>query len=222
MSEPAPATDQLLHFEASDGTRLVGDLALPAAPHAAVVLCHPHPQYGGNRHNPVVAALHTTLPRSGVASFRFDFRADFDGGVGERLDAHAAIELVAERVAHLPVAVVGYSFGAWIALAVANDPVVAGAAPTAIAAVVAVAPPLAAMEQLRPPQQPTLVLTPGHDQFSDPAHNEPVVREWRANGASTVEHSVVPMADHFLTGSTAAVAQQADAWLSEQFAAPRR
>jgi alpha/beta superfamily hydrolase len=202
MSEPRP--ERSVHFSASDGTALVGDLVVPRSPRAAVVLLHPHPQYGGNRHNAVVSALHAALPAAAMASLRFDFRADFTGGVGELLDAVAAVDRVIADVPDVPVALVGYSFGAWIALGVRHDEV---------GAVVAVAPPLAAMPATTPPEIPTLVLTPAHDQFSAPAQNRPVVERWQAEGRP-VEHAVIEMADHFLTGSIGSVAQQAVGWIA--------
>jgi uncharacterized protein len=205
MSEPRPATERSVRFTASDGTTLVGDLALPSSPRAAVVLLHPHPQYGGDRHNAVIAALHTAFPAAGMASLRFDFRADFGGGAGEQLDALAALDHVTAEIPGVPVAVVGYSFGAWIALGLQHD---------GLAAVVAIAPPLAVMPATPAPQRPTLVITPAHDQFSPPEQNRPVVERWHSAGGPLVEHSVVEMADHFLAGSTAAVAQQATAWIA--------
>lgn len=205
MSEPTPATERRVHFSASDGTALVGDLALPSSPRAAVVLLHPHPQYGGDRHNPVIAALHAALPASAMASLRFDFRAEFTGGAGEQLDAVAALDHVTTEVPGVPVAVIGYSFGAWIALGLRHD---------RLGVVAAIAPPLAVMPETPAPERPTLVITPAHDQFSPPAQNRPIVERWDAEGGAPVEHAVVEMADHLLAGSTATVAQQAIAWIA--------
>jgi uncharacterized protein len=205
MSEPQPGIERRVHFTASDGTTLVGDLALPPSPRAAVVLLHPHPQYGGDRHNTVVAAVHTALAASAIASLRFDFRAEFSSGVGEQLDALAAIDHVTAEVPGVPVAVVGYSFGAWIALGLRHD---------RLGVVVAIAPPLAVMPATPSPVRPTLVITPAHDQYSPPAKNRPIVDQWQTERGPLVGHSVVEMADHFLAGSTVAVAQQATAWIA--------
>lgn len=205
MSEPR--RERSVHFSASDGTVLVGDLSVPSSPRAAVVLLHPHPQYGGDRHNPVIAALHAALPSAAIASFRFDFRSEFTGGAGEQLDAVAAIDTVVAEVPDVPIVSVGYSFGAWIAL---------GTRHARLDAVVAIAPPLAAMPATPTPELPTLVITPVHDQFSPTAQNQTIVERWHAEGAPPAEHVVIEMADHFLAGSTAAVAQQVTAWIAAQ------
>jgi uncharacterized protein len=205
MSEPRPADDRTVAFSSADGAPLVGDLSLPSFTRAAVVLLHPHPRYGGDRHNPVITALHTALPASAVASFRFDFRADFTGGVGERLDAVAAIDHLTAEIPDVPVALVGYSFGAWIALGLRHE---------RLGAVVAVAPPLASMPTTPRPALATLVITPAHDQFSPPAQNRPIVEQWNTEPGPLVEHAVIAMADHFLAGSTVAVAQQVTAWIA--------
>jgi uncharacterized protein len=46
----------------------------PARPaHAGVVLCHPHPDYGGDMHNAVVVAAARAIAGSGRVALRFDF-----------------------------------------------------------------------------------------------------------------------------------------------------
>jgi alpha/beta superfamily hydrolase len=205
MSEPRP--ERSVHFSASDGTALVGDLSVPTSPRAAVVLLHPHPQHGGDRRNAVIATLHAALPASAMASFRFDFRSEFTGGEGEQLDAVAAIDTVVAEVPSVPVVLVGYSFGAWIALGSRHD---------RLGGVVAIAPPLAVMSATPPPELPTLVITPAHDQFSPPAQNRLVMERWHAEGGRPAEHDVIEMADHVLAGSIVAVAQQVTAWIAAQ------
>ncbi|MFP5486676.1 MAG: alpha/beta hydrolase, partial [Acidimicrobiia bacterium] len=138
----------------SDGHRLAADVALPhgRGVDGAVVLCHPHPQYGGNRFDAVVTTLFERLPPAGFAALRFDFRRDFGGGIGERLDVVAALDhldTVAD-VDGLRRFVVGYSFGAAVAL---------GTDDRRISAIGAVAPPLA-LTPTSEPHVPVLVLTP--------------------------------------------------------------
>lgn len=202
MSSAHPSAVQLT---TDDGHSLVGDLVLPATGtdvRGAVVLCHPHPQYGGNRFNTVVAALFERLPPAGFAALRFDFRRESGGGVGEQLDVVAALDHLdsVEQLDGVPRFVVGYSFGAAVALNTRDD---------RITAIGAVAPPLAMMPAPTP-TVPVLVLTPRHDQFSPPETTAPIVSGW--SGAT---FEVVESADHFLAGHTAAVAQRVADWLRD-------
>ncbi len=144
----------------------------------AAIICHPHPQYGGNRFNNVVTALFDALPPAGIAALRFDFRTEFSDGVGERLDAIAAIDEVAAAVPDVPIVALGYSFGAMIAL---------GLDDARVAALGLVAPPLSMAPDVSAPAVPTLVLVAAHDQFSPPTASVPIVDAWarRAHRSST-------------------------------------
>lgn len=185
-----------------DGAHLRADLALLDEAIAAAVLCHPHPQYGGDRFNPVIDALFEALPAAGITTVRFDFRPG--AGRGDDLepecsDATSALEEVVRRHPHLPTFVVGYSFGAAVVL---------GLDDSRIDAAVAVAPPLAMLPDELVPSFPTLVLVPERDQFTTPASARRIVGAWR--NATT---EVVASADHFLAGRTAAVAARTAQWL---------
>ena len=200
MSESRAAPVRTVRFRAADGVELIGDLAVPADARSAAIVCHPHPEYGGDRFNNVVAALFAALPGAGIAAVRFDFRARFSGGPGERLDAIAALDELSTAVPDVPLVALGYSFGAMVALALDDD---------RVTALGLVAPPLAMARELRAPGIPTLVLTPAHDQFSPPSASGPIVTAWALG-----EHGVVDMADHSLVGHTTEVAQRVTAWLS--------
>lgn len=191
---------QRIEFETDDGAVLQGDVRVPTSASGAAIICHPHPQYGGNRFNPVVDALFQALPDAGIAALRFDFRASFDDGVGERRDAAAALERVRELVPGVPVFATGYSFGAMIVLAVDDDD---------LAAKVLIAPPLSHIDTPNVPTGATLVLTPAHDQFTAPEMARPVVESW-----PDAEYRTVDSVDHFLTGRSVMVAEQVGEWLS--------
>ena len=94
---------RVVRFETDDNVSIVDDLVVPVGCRAAATVCHPHPQYGGNRFNPVVDALYRRLPALGGAALRFDFRADFDDGVGERLHALAALAEIERLAPGVPV-----------------------------------------------------------------------------------------------------------------------
>ena len=124
--------DRALSFASGDIT-LEGQLHLPdAVPAPAIVVCHPHPQYGGDMHNNVVSAVCETAIASGIAALRFNFRGvgASEGvhtrGPGEVEDTRAALDhlRVLPEIDSARLALAGYSFGAVMALlAAAGDDV---------------------------------------------------------------------------------------------------
>ncbi len=108
---------------------LEGVLRLPEGegPFGVVVVCHPHPQMGGDMRNNVVSAVYMALAGKGLASFKFNFRGvgdsegQFDNGVGECDDAMAAVSFVLGKKEIDPerIGICGYSFGSMVALKVA-------------------------------------------------------------------------------------------------------
>ena len=113
-----------------------GDLALEGTLHLpadegrfpGVVICHPHPRYGGDMYNVIVATLAQSLCAAGIAALRFNFRGvdmsegSFDGGNGEIQDAEEALNYLSlsENVDASRVGIAGYSFGAAVAMAAAS------------------------------------------------------------------------------------------------------
>lgn len=91
-------------------------------PREAVLVCHPHPLYGGTMHNKVVHRIARGLRRGGAAVLRFNFRGVglsegvYDAGRGELEDAAATLEWLRARFHDLPYSVAGFSFGSRIAL----------------------------------------------------------------------------------------------------------
>ena len=103
-----------------------------AAPRAAALLCHPHPQGGGTMHSHAVFRAMRALRSEGVAVLRFNFRGvgrsegTHDHGVGERIDARIAYDALAELCPGIPRLAGGFSFGSWVGLAVGADAGAAG------------------------------------------------------------------------------------------------
>jgi uncharacterized protein len=184
-----------------DGLTLHSELAVPKERWGAVVVCHPHPLYGGDCDNPVVTAVCAAAQQAGLATVRFDFRGvrrsegTHDQGASERLDVSAALHEAAPYAGDGPLVLVGYSFGGIVALGV-TDPRIDGW--------VLIAPPLAAIKLDRPvanDHRPKLMIGPEHDQFTPADEWHTATADWRNTYVETV-----PMADHFLAGRTASVA----------------
>lgn len=93
-------------------------------PRGAVVVCHPHPLYGGTMDNRIVYRAAKAAAAAGYAALRFNFRGvgrstgAFDQGIGEKDDVAHALRWLEERYPGLPLALIGYSFGAWVGLQV--------------------------------------------------------------------------------------------------------
>jgi alpha/beta superfamily hydrolase len=111
-------------------------------PRAAVVLAHPHPQYGGTMHTKAVYQGAKGLARTGCAVLRFNFRGVgqsegvFDSGAGEMADFRAALDYLAVRYPGTRLWAAGFSFGSWVALE-------AGAADDRVTTLIGIAPPVA-------------------------------------------------------------------------------
>jgi uncharacterized protein len=122
---------------------LEGIFALPLGdgPFGLVVVCHPHPLYGGSMSNPVVYSVCQKAEEKGLAWLKFNFRGvgksggHFGGGLDEKEDAKAAISFGAGQPKIDPerIGICGYSFGSTVAFPVAvEDPrvkAVAGVSP---------------------------------------------------------------------------------------------
>jgi uncharacterized protein len=116
-----------------------------AAPRAAVVFAHPHPQHGGTMHTKAVYQGAKGLARIGCVVLRFNFRGvgrsegTFDRGEGEIEDFRAALDYLAARYPERPLWAAGFSFGSWVALeSGATDPrvtVLIGIAPPVVTSV---------------------------------------------------------------------------------------
>lgn len=195
MVDEAAGSERPVEFQAA-GLTLEGMLHLPAQPGLwpGVVVCHPHPLYGGDMYSTVVEAIARALAGAGVAALRFNFRGvgrsegEFSRGEGEREDVRGALAALG-RVSGVDVSrigLAGYSFGAMVGGAVALD----GAG---VQAVALVSPPGRdnLLERLEGYSGPKLVLYGSLDQFASLALERLARREWC---------EVVAGVDHFWSG----------------------
>lgn len=110
---PGPAGALEVHFTA--GTN-----------RCAFVMCHPHPLHGGSMQNKVVTTLAKSFIELGYPSLSFNFRGIgqsqgvFDAGHGEQADTHAVLHWLKTEQGIDHVILAGFSFGAFIALAVSG------------------------------------------------------------------------------------------------------
>lgn len=98
------------------------------APTEAVLVCHPHPRFGGTMHNKVVYRMARGFRHSGCVVVRFNYRGvnlsegAYDEGRGETEDSRAALDFLRGRYPGLPFSLAGFSFGSRIILRLGCEP----------------------------------------------------------------------------------------------------
>jgi hypothetical protein len=153
----------------------------------------------------VISVLFAELPAAGYDCLRFNFRGvegsggAYGEGKTEPLDVVAAITAITEAVPGVPVVLVGWSFGADMALAV-TDPRISGW--------VAIAPPLRFRSTFEAASdaRPKYLVLAEHDEFREPGEVAALVAGWTATNVA-----IVAGASHFFVGRTDRVAIEARA-----------
>lgn len=193
--------EQAITIDSSGGVVLEACERIPEHATRAVVLCHPHPVYGGTMHNAIVVTLAKHLGGK-LATLRFNFRGVegssgcYEEGEGEVHDVLAALQHMRKRLPQARISVAGYSFGSWVALRAAwctSD----------IDRVALIAPAMRVLDysrQARPAPCPCQIVVGDDDQFVgvDQAHDL-----GRALGAQV---HVIEAADHFFVRQRRTVA----------------
>jgi alpha/beta superfamily hydrolase len=194
--------------------RLEAELHLPEGdPRApAAVIAHPHPQYGGDMDNNVVAGVFEGLAARGRGVLRFNFRGvGRSGGTlgeGEAEDIEAAVEVLAKAagIARREVAIVGYSFGAAMGAA-------SMARGGATAAWIGIAPPIAYadLSPLARCGRPVYLVCGDADDYCPARLAEDLVGRCDPPKG----FAIVAGTDHFFAGFEEAVAAQVELFLVE-------
>jgi alpha/beta superfamily hydrolase len=193
------------------GPVLEARLSLPPDPRGALVVCHPHPLYGGDMDNPVVVRAVEVGQDMGLSTIRFNFRGvgrstgAHAQGPGEQDDLRAALSTLRARLpAGRPVGLVGYSFGAWIAAGVA-----ATTAP--LAGLCLVAPPLAMLDfaGLDPGGAEVLLVAGTRDPYCSQAGLAALGARLPRSEVATIEG-----ADHFFFGKLFPLGEAMRGWIS--------
>lgn len=192
-----------LYLLTDDGRRLGADASTGSEP--AVVICHPDPRLGGDRHHGVVDAVYRAMTGSGRAAIRFDFRSDPVDHLESVADLRAAIDHITDRCAshrtpqdqhednRSRVHLVGYSFGALVAAALHQRE------PSSVTSMTLIAPPRLSSD---PGTTPTQLIIATHDQFCEPDEVMSAISDW---GQTPTVVEIIG-ADHFLLGAADRVA----------------
>ena len=190
-------------FIPSDSIQLEGLLSVQEASSVkgGVVLCHPHPQYGGDMDNPVITTAAEVASEQGFSTLRFNFRGvgksegSYGDGVGERIDVEASIHYLhsTQKDSRLPLILLGYSFGACIGFSAAvHDKRIRG--------MVAIAPPLELYDFgfLKGCKKSKLVIAGNRDFFCPTTQLE----KWYQQLEDPKSLVLIQGADHFFLGHT--------------------
>ncbi len=170
--------------------------AVPAGPEGLALICHPHPLYGGTFDNKVVVTLSRCALACGLTSVRFNFRGVgqsagvYGEGVGETEDAAAVLAWAQVQQPGARIVLMGFSFGAAIALRLALR--------VAAAQLVTVAAPLTYFdhEPIRSPACPWLLVHGDADE----------VAPWPETETRLQDHGLAPQrvilsgVEHFFHG----------------------
>jgi alpha/beta superfamily hydrolase len=158
-----------------------------------IVITHPHPLYGGNMDNNVVAAVSHAYQKNGYTTLRFNFRGvggsqgNYSDGVGEQEDVRTAVSYLANMgIGQIDLA--GYSFGAWVnALAVKNG--------LKVARMIMVSPPVAFIDfkSISDLSSLKLIITGSRDDIAPADMVEKLCPAWNP----TAKFEVISGADHF-------------------------
>jgi len=195
---------------------LEGLLEVPEGvrPFPVVVVCHPHPLYGGSMDNNVVCSLAEALTRESLISFKFNFRGagrsqgKFSQGTGEQEDVSAAISFVSgvTEADSGRVGLVGYSAGAGFAFPV-------GVKDARIKALAAVSPPLSMFDfgLLKDCPKPKLIISGSRDNLI-PASR---LLQFCRNLPGPKECESIEGADHFWQGYESALADKVAAFFTK-------
>ena len=181
-----------------------------------VVVCHPHPLYGGSMDNNVVDAVCGALVKASIAAFKFNFRGvgrsqgRYDDGRGEGEDARNAVKYVSklEEIDAERIGLCGYSAGAAFSLPVCCNN-------ERIKAIAAISPPLDMFDFsfLADCDKPLLLASGSDDDFT-PAER---FIEFCKDLGETSEQELIVGADHFWCGYEPKLAERIASFFTAAF-----
>ena len=170
-------------------------------PHGLALLCHPNPVQGGTMMNKVVSTLQRTARDAGLITLRFNYRGvgasegSHDMGTGEVDDALAAANWLRARHPDLPITLLGFSFGGFVAASLGGRLEAQG---EDLARLLMVAPAVMRLrdEDSLPHACPLTIIQPETDEVIDPQ----LVYDWSKNLSRPHELLKVAECGHFFHG----------------------
>ena len=175
-----------------------------------VLICHPHPLYGGTQDNKVITTLARTVQQMGMVAWTFNYRGvGSSAGVyghaqGELQDALTVYQHIQHEQPGMKMALCGFSFGADIAVALNSY---LQSTLGVEHCVMSVAPPLRYVpDDVIFPQQ-WHILQAGADEVIDNQSANQRIAEWVAQAQPSPLVQQLPEASHFFHGQLGALKQ---------------
>ena len=165
------------------------------------LICHPNPVQGGTMLNKVVSTLQRTARDSGLATLRFNYRGvgasagSHDMHSGEVDDAEAVANWLRAQHPKLPLTLLGFSFGGFVAATLGARMEAQG---VTLDKLFMVAPAVQRLNEENPPASncPLILIQPEDDEVLDPQ----LVYQWSAALGRAHELLKVAECGHFFHG----------------------
>lgn len=182
----------------------------------AVVVCHPHPLYGGSMSNDIVIAICEALASVSITALRFNFRGvgnssgKYQGVDGGQKDVSAALSLASatEGIAKDKIGIAGYSFGARVSVPVAFED-------DRVRLLALISPALSepSWKKVKDFPRPLFLIT-GEDDFIAPPQ---LIQKYIPELTPLKQYEIVPGADHFWYGYEMQVAEKVAEFFSSGY-----
>lgn len=181
-----------------------------------VLILHHHPQYGGNMNSKIIRSIYASFIDNNFSALKINFRGvgkstgTFDKGIGELTDAAVAIDWLQEHnPSNVPIWVVGFSFGAWVAMQLTmRRPEIVG--------FIALSPPAKKYDFsfLSPCPVPGLIIQSSNDTISEESDvTELAQRLINSVKSDHMEYRIVDDTNHFLRDKEEEVIQIIDSYI---------
>ncbi len=185
------------------------------------IILHPHPQFGGTMNNQIVYNLFYSFVNRGFSVLRFNFRGvgrsqgAFDHGPGELSDSATALDWAQSVNPEARTCwIAGVSFGAWIGMQLLmRRPEIEGFIS------------IAAMANrydfsfLAPCPSSGLIINGDMDKVAPPEAVKALVDKLKTQKGITIEHVIVPGANHFFEGHVDPLVEGCTTYLEKRLAA---
>ena len=184
-------------------------------PRGEALVLHPHPLGGGTMHNKVVFRAAAALNEAGLVTLRINFRGvgqstgQHDEGRGERDDARAGLDYLANNYPDLKIVLCGFSFGWRVGLEV-------GISDDRVNYLIGIGTPLNSYDFrfLEQCPKPLLLVHGERDEHGDVEKVRRLVSEVQRH--VDVELVVVPDTDHFFEGHLSELKSAISEWITRR------